>query len=357
MKTDMKNIFGDMRKHLMNGVSYMLPFVVGGGVLMALAILFSGEGAVPETGFLSTLWKIGVAALGLMVPVLSGFIAFSIADRAGLGPGFAGGVIANEIGAGFLGGLIAGILAGIVCYYLKKIKLPISLKALGSIVIVPIFGTLIVGLVLYYVIGTPIAALMLGLTDFLNNMSQGSSLVLGLIIGAMLAFDMGGPLNKVAFSLMVGTVGDGIYTIAGPGAIGIAIPPIAMGLATLISKKKFTHDEREAGKSALVMGAMGITEGAIPFAAADPLRVIPSIMVGGAVGTAMAFVLGVTNKAAWGGLIVLPLVGNPIGFILSLTVGSLVGAIMVITLKKEVKEDTLEDKSSEDEDIDMEMNF
>lgn len=349
------SILKDTRKHLMNGVSYMIPVVVGGGVLMALAmILNGGQATAPEAGFAGGLWTIGAALLGLMVPVLSAYIAFSIADRAGIAPGLVGGMLAANLGAGFLGGLISGILAGIVCYYLKKIPLPTSLKSLGSIIIIPIVGSFAVGAVMYWVVGAPMASIMEGLTSWLTTMTEGNKIILGIIMGCMLAFDMGGPVNKVAYSFMVATVGTGIYTFAGPAAIGICIPPLGMALATFLAPKKYTAEERDAGKAAIAMGCVGITEGAIPFAANDPLRVIPSLMAGSATGCAIAYALNVTNKAAWGGLIVLPVVGNIAGFLLATAIGTIVTAVLVNLLKKNAVEKTDAERDNAEVDISFE---
>lgn len=332
-------IFKNTRKHLMSGVSYMIPFVVSGGVLLALSVALYGQGAVPPEGsWLLDLFNIGAAGLGLMVPILSAYIAFSIADRAGIAPGAIGGAIANTVGAGFLGGIVSGLIAGVVCFYLKKIKVSNSLRSVMPIFVIPIVGGFVTGGLMMWVVGAPMAGLMATLTAWLGNLNEGNQILLGIIVGAMMAFDMGGPVNKVAFAFGVGTVSAGIYTYAGPMAVAICVPPLGMALATIIAPKKFTAEERESGKGALLMGLVGITEGAIPFAAADPIRVIPSLMAGGAVGTMMAFLMGVTNKVAWGGLIVLPVVGNIVGFLISIVAGSVVTALVVSALKKPVDE-------------------
>ena len=358
----MIELLKNTRKNMMTGVSYMIPFVVAGGILLALSVLLSGNASVPDKGWLADIANIGITGLGMMVPILSGYIAFSMVDRPGLAPGIIGGLIASNIGAGFLG----GILSGIVVFYLKKIKLPSSLRSLGPIFIIPLFGTLIVGVLMYWVIGQPIASMMTALTKWLESMGTGNLVVLGLILGAMIASDMGGPINKVAFSFgsaMVGTINpatglpsDTALTImAGIGA-AICIPPLAMGLATIVAPKKFTVEERNSGKAAIVMGMVGISEGAIPFAAADPLRCIPANMIGSAVGAAIAMVLGAGNPAPWGGWIVAPVAQNPLVYILGTVIGSVITAGIVIVLKKPVIEEGSQTVGVEDDfDLDIEI--
>lgn len=332
------NIFKGTRKHLMNGVSYMIPFVVAAGVMMAVAVMMNGKGAAPTAGFAGQLWKIGTTGLGYMVPILSAYIAMSIADRPGIAPGMVGGAISTLVGAGFLGGIVTGLFAGVLCYYLKKIPLPRSLSSLKSIIIIPLVATFLTGGLMMWVIGVPIASFMTFLTHWLTSMSSTNRVVLGIICGAMTAFDMGGPVNKVSYAFAVATVASGVYTYAGPEAAAICIPPLGMAVATFIAPKKFTAEEREAGKGALAMGAVGITEGAIPFAANDPLRVIPCLMAGSAVGAALAFLFNTTNSVAWGGFIVLPVIGNKLQWVLSVVVGVAVVAALIILVKKPVKE-------------------
>lgn len=349
---ELAGIFKNSRKHLMNGVSYMLPFVVAGGVLLALGVMIFGEGGTPpENTFARYLFDFGGIGLGYMVPIFSAYIAFSIADRAGLAPGMIGGAIANSIGAGFLGGIVSGLFAGIVCYYLKKIKLPVSLKSVMPIIVIPILGTFLTAAFMTWVVGSPIAGLMTSLTSFLEQMNTGNAILLGIIVGLMIGFDLGGPVNKVAFAFGVGLVGEGIYTYAGPLSVAICVPPLGMALATFISKKKFTQEEIEAGKGSLVMGLVGITEGAIPFAGNDPLRVIPANMIGAAVGSALAFAMGVTCKVAWGGPIMLPVVGNRIGYIIAMLAGSAVTAFIAIAFKKNIP---VEDDTKQGEDVEFE---
>lgn len=333
----MFNLLKDTRKHLMTGVSYMLPFVVAGGVLLAISVMLSGSPSVPESGILLDIWNIGIAGMTLFVPILGGFIAFSMVDRPGIAPGAIGAYLANSIGAGFLGGMIAGLVAGIVVYYLKKIKVPNIMRSVMPIFIIPLLGTFIVGGIIVWVLGTPIAAMMAALTTWLSSMSGAGKVGLGLILGSMIAFDMGGPLNKVAYAFAVGLVGTSPQVMA---AVGVAIctPPLGLALATFIAPKKFNTEERESGKAAVIMGFIGITEGAIPFAAADPLRVIPSIMVGGAAGSVTSLLLNAKNHAPWGGWIVLPVVTNIFGYIIATVVGVVITALLVVTLKKTVVE-------------------
>ncbi|MDK2878737.1 MAG: fructose-like system or or component [Thermoanaerobacteraceae bacterium] len=336
------------RQHLMTGVSYMIPFVVAGGILIALSVAISGKPSVPESGFLKDTFNIGVGGFSLMVPILAGYIAFSMADRPGIAPGAIGGYLANQIGAGFLGGLIAGLVAGIVVFYLKKIQVPKNLKPVMPIFVFPIFGTLIVGGLMVWVIGAPIAGIMAGLTEWLKGLGLGNKVLLGLILGAMIAFDMGGPVNKVAYTFAVGLIKEGIITVMGPVGVAICTPPLGMAVATWLAPKKYTIEERENGKAALIMGLIGITEGAIPFAAMDPIKVIPSLMVGSAAGAITAMLLNVGNNAPWGGWIVLPVVKNIPGYIISTLVGIAITAFMVNALKKPIEQ------KNEDEELKIE---
>lgn len=344
------NIFKHLREHLMNGVSYMIPVVVAGGVLMAVALIMYGEPGIPETGLAADIWKIGATGIGLMVPVLSAYIAASIADRAGIAPGLISGLIAANIGAGFFGGLASGIIAGITCYYLKKIPLHPYIRSLGPIIIIPILGTLITSGILLWGIGAYVAIAMNAASVFLTSMTDVNKIVLGLIVGAMVAFDMGGPVNKVAYSLMVATVGSGIYSYAGPCAVAIMIPPMAMAIASFIMPGKYSQEERDAGKSAFFMSLVGITEGAIPFAANDPIRVIPSLMTGTAIGCAAAYFFNVQTHVAWGGFIALPVTQNIGGFIISVIIGSVTSALLVNLLKQNV---TIAVRKKDNTDVDI----
>ncbi|MBS4208442.1 PTS fructose transporter subunit IIABC [Bacillus sp. FJAT-50079] len=338
-------------RHLMNGVSYMIPFIVIGGLLIALALTLGGEKTpggivIPEDSIWKMIESLGGAAFTFMIPVLAGFIAVSIADRPGLAPGVIGGFIAangsfygSEAGAGFIGGIIAGFLAGYVALFIKKIKVPKALQPIMPIIIIPILSTLIVGLIFIYIIGAPVAGIFVALTSWLAGMQGTSSILLALILGAMIAFDMGGPFNKVAFLFGSAMIVEGNYEIMGPIAVAICIPPIGMGLATFINKRKYRKAEQEAGKAAFTMGLFGITEGAIPFAAQDPLRVIPSIMVGSMVGSVIAMIGNVGDRVAHGGPIVAVLgaVDNVVMFFIAAIVGVLVTAFMVNFLKKNVE--------------------
>ncbi|TDT62444.1 PTS fructose transporter subunit EIIC [Fonticella tunisiensis] len=361
---DLKELFKNTRQHLMTGVSYMIPFVVAGGVLLALSVLLYGSAAVPPEGTaLNDLFNIGAAGLGLMVPILAGFIAFSMADRPGIAPGAIGGYLANKIGAGFLGGIVAGLLAGLVVFYLKKIKVPTIMRSVMPIFVIPLVGTVIVGGLMVWVVGSPIAGIMSAMKAWLEGLGTGNLVILGIILGAMIAFDMGGPVNKVAYGFgaaMVGTI-DPSTGMASPialkimAAIGVAIctPPIGMGVATLLAPKKYSMEEKEAGKAGILMGLIGITEGAIPFAAADPIRVIPSIIVGSAAGAVTSMIFGAGNPAPWGGWIVLPVASGKFGYIIATLVGVAVTAVMVNLIKKPVSEKKESSTVASSDEIDI----
>ncbi len=336
MKEELKRI----RVYLMTGVSYMIPIVVIGGVLIAFSIALSGveagKGANVTNPMLVNMLNIGVAAFSMMVPVLAGFIAYAIADRPGIAPGLVGGVLAGNVKAGFLGGIIAGFIAGYIARWIKGWKVPKQLKPVMPIFVIPILTSLAVGGLMIYVIGTPISNLMTAMTDWLKAMSMGNAVVLALIMGAMIAFDMGGPVNKVAFMFGAAMISEGVFTVMGPVAVAICVPPLGMGLATLLAPNKYTETEKDAGYGALAMGMIGITEGAIPFAAGDPLKVIPSIMFGSAIGAAVAAIGKVGDHAPHGGPIVLPVVDNRLMFIIAVLVGVTVTAFVVNYLKKPV---------------------
>jgi fructose PTS system EIIBC or EIIC component len=351
IKQEMKDKQNPIYRHLMNGVSYMIPFVVVGGILIALALGLGGHPTakgmqVDPNSIWNSILNVGAASFGFMVPILAGFIAMSIADRPGLVPGMVGGWIAahgefyhSEAGAGFLGGIIAGFIAGYVAKWIKTWKVPKMVQPIMPILIIPILATAVVAAIFIFILGQPVAAVFSGLTHFLNGMQGASSILLALILGAMISFDMGGPVNKVAFLFGSAMIASGNYTIMGPIAAAICIPPIGMGLATLIGKKKYEEAEKEAGKAAFFMGLFGITEGAIPFAAKDPIRVIPSIMVGSMVGAVIAMIGHVGDHVPHGGLIVAVLgaVDNVVMFLLAIIVGIFVTAFMVNALKKNVE--------------------
>lgn len=329
-------------KHLMTGVSFMLPFVVAGGLAIALSFVFGINAAQEEGTIAAALNQIGGgAAFALMVPVLAGYIAFSIADRPGIAPGMIGGMLASSIGAGFLGGIIAGFLAGYITQWLKKtIKLPENLQGLMPVLVLPFLASLTVGLLMIYLIGPPVEGIMNGLEGWLQGMTDANAVFLGLILGAMMAFDMGGPVNKAAYTFGVGLLGSEIY---GPMAAIMAAgmtPPLGLALATVLFKSRFTNQEIEAGKPAWFMGISFITEGVIPFAAADPIRVIPSIMTGSAVTGALSMLFGVGLRAPHGGIFVLPIpnVVSNIGFYaLAIAAGTIVTALMLRLLKPKLK--------------------
>ena len=328
-------------KHLMTGVSYMLPVVVAGGILIALSFAFGGikpEG-YPEGTLAWALMKTGGGtAFALFVPVLAAFVAYSIADRPGIAPGIIGGMLATSVGSGFLGGLIAGFLAGYATLWLNNaIKLPKNLQGLKPVLILPLLSTLIVGLGMIYLIGPPMKVVNDAMTNWLKGMQAGSAVILGMILGAMMAFDMGGPVNKAAYAFSVGLLSSQIYEpMAAVMAAGMT-PPLGLALAAMLFKDRFTDDEREAASAAAVLGLSFITEGAIPFAARDPLRTIPSLMIGSAVAGALSMAFKCKLLVPHGGLFVLPIpnaVGNLGGYILAIVVGTLVTTGMLFALKK-----------------------
>ena len=346
----MKEQLRILKKHILTGTSHMIPFIVAGGILFSLAVMLNPEGAAtPETGWLAGLAQIGLGGLTLFIPVLGGYIEYSIADKPGLAPGMIGAYLAREMGAGFLGGMAAGLIAGVVVKELKRIKLPIALKTLGSIFIYPLVGTLVTGGIIVWGIGGPIAALMNGLTAWLSGLGDVGKVPLASILGAMTAFDMGGPINKVA-TLFAQTQVDTLPYLMGGVGVAICTPPIGMGIATLLAPKKYNVEEKEAGKAAILMGCVGITEGAIPFAANDPLRVIPSLIVGAVAGNIIPFLTGVLNHAPWGGIIVLPVVEGKIWYLISVLAGGFVTAVTVNLLKKDYVDVTVEKEDTVDLD-------
>ncbi|MFC0142006.1 PTS fructose transporter subunit IIBC [Erwinia mallotivora] len=326
-------------RHLLTGVSYMLPMVVAGGLSIALSFAF-GITAFKEPGTLAAaLMQIGGgSAFALMVPVLAGFIAFSIADRPGLTPGLIGGMIATSINAGFLGGIIAGFIAGYAAKLISsKVKLPQSMEALKPILIIPLLASLITGLLMIYVVGTPVAKIMAGLTHWLANMGTANAVLLGAILGGMMCTDMGGPVNKVAYAFGVGLLSSQTYApMAAIMAAGM-VPPLAMGLATLVARKKFNKGQQEGGKAALVLGLCFISEGAIPFAARDPMRVLPCCIVGGALTGAISMAIGAKLMAPHGGLFVLLIPGaiTPVvGYLMAIIAGTAVAGLAYAVLKR-----------------------
>ena len=331
-------------KHLMTGVSFMLPFVVAGGLLIALAFALGGIHANDEaaSGTLAyALFTIGAkAGFALMVPALAGYIAYSVADRPGIAPGMIGGMLASSLGAGFLGGIAAGFIAGYGVDALNRvIRLPKNLQGLKPVLILPLLGTLLTGLLMIYAVGTPVAAVLSFLTEWLRGMQGANAVLLGLILGGMMAFDMGGPVNKAAYAFSVGLVASQVYTpMAATMAAGMT-PPIAIALATRLFRNRFTADEREAGAAAAVLGLAFISEGAIPFAARDPFRVIPALMTGSAITGAISMVAGVELRVPHGGIFVLPIPGavtHLLAYVVALAVGVVVSALLVGLLKRPV---------------------
>ncbi|MBA0166529.1 PTS fructose transporter subunit IIBC [Pectobacterium sp. CFBP8739] len=326
-------------RHLLTGVSYMLPMVVAGGLCIALSFVFGIEAFKQEGTLAAALMKIGGgSAFALMVPVLAGYIAFSIADRPGLTPGLVGGMLAVSTGAGFLGGIIAGFLAGYVAKAINnKLILPQSLTALKPILIIPLFATLITGLIMIYVVGTPVAKILTGLTGWLQSMGTANAVILGAILGAMMCTDMGGPVNKVAYVFGTTLLSSQIYApMAAVMAAGM-VPPLAMGLATVLASKKFNPTEREGGKAAFVLGLCFISEGAIPYAARDPMRVLPCCILGGALTGALSMAVGAKLMAPHGGLFVLLIPGaiTPvIGYLLAIIAGTVVAGVLYALLKR-----------------------
>ena len=330
-------------KHLMTGVSHMLPLVVAGGLAIALSFVFGIEAFKEEGTLAAALMTIGGgSAFALMVPVLAGFIAFSIADRPGLAPGLIGGMLASSTGAGFLGGIVAGFLAGYSAKFVAdKLKLPQSMEALKPILIIPLAASLITGLIMIYVVGGPVSAAMTGLTDFLNNMGSANAVLLGIILGCMMCFDLGGPVNKAAYTFGVGLLASQTYApMAAVMAAGM-VPALGMGLATFLAKRKFNDSEAEAGKASFVLGLCFISEGAIPFAARDPMRVIPSCMAGGALTGALSMLFGAELMAPHGGLFVL-LIPNAISpvlmYLAAIAAGTVVTGVTYAFLKKSDEE-------------------
>ncbi len=342
-------------KHLMNGVSHMLPFVVGGGILIAIAFLIDGmsydinsltaeqRAAFGTLSPIANLLKaqIGGVAFGFMLPVLAGFIAMSIADRPGLAVGILGGSIAANGTSGFLGALAAGFLAGYIVNLLKKVSdkcIPNSLDGIKPVLIYPLFGMLIIGLLMIFAIEPVVGAINTGLNNALSSLSGMNVILLGMIVAGMMAIDMGGPFNKAAYVFGVASIAAGNYNIMAAVMIGGMVPPCAIALATILFKKKFTEAERKSGPTNFIMGLAFITEGAIPFAAADPLHVIPSCIIGSAVSGALSMAFNCTLMAPHGGIFVFPVVGNPIMYLVALVVGTIVSAVLLGILKKDIAE-------------------
>ena len=340
-------------KHLMNGVSHMLPFVVGGGILIAIAFLIDGFSvdlnslpAEQRANFgtitqAAALFKgIGGTAFGFMLPILAGFIAMSIADRPGLAVGFVGGSIAANGTSGFLGALVAGFVAGYIVLLLKKVfsKLPESLDGMKPVLLYPLFGIFLVGVIMQFVVEPPIGALNTAINNGLNGLNGASAVVLGVLLGGMMSVDMGGPVNKAAYVFGTASIAAGNYNIMAAVMIGGMVPPLAIALATILFKNKFTAEERKAGPTNFIMGLSFITEGAIPFAASDPLHVLPACVVGSAVAGGFSMAFGCTLMAPHGGIFVVPTIGNPLMYLVALVIGSFIACGLLGLLKKKVSE-------------------
>lgn len=338
---------------LMNGVSHMLPFVVGGGILIALAFLIDGlavdvnslsDEARSSFGTITpvaaALKGIGDLAFGFMLPVLAGFIAMSIGDRPALAVGFVGGMIAANGNSGFLGALLAGFVAGYLVLLLRKVfsSLPESIEKIAPVLLYPVFGILLIGLIMMYIVEPPVGALNTALNTGLTNMSGSSKILLGIIVAGMMSIDMGGPFNKAAYVFGTASIAAGNYDIMAAVMIGGMVPPCAIALATLLFKNKFTKQERESGPVNFIMGLAFITEGAIPFAASDPLHVLPSCIAGSALAGALSMAFGCTLMAPHGGIFVFPVVTNPLMYLAALVIGTVVGALLLGVLKKKVRE-------------------
>ena len=332
-------------KHLMNGVSHMLPFVVGGGILIALAFLFDDYSINPSkfgsnTPLAKFFMDVGGASFGFMLPVLAGFIGMSIADRPGLAVGFVGGALAGQTGTGFLGALLAGFVGGYAVNALKKVfaGLPASLDGIKPILLYPFFGILIMGLISLFIIAPPVSAINNWMIETLGGMDPSARVLMGLIVGGMMAVDMGGPINKAAYVTGTGLLASGEYHVMAAVMAGGMVPPLAIALATTLFKNRFTESQRKAGITNYVMGLSFITEGAIPFAASDPVRVIPSMVVGSALAGALTMFFDCTLRAPHGGIFVVPTIGNPLMYLVSILIGAVVGAVILSLLKKPIKE-------------------
>ncbi|MCW8006806.1 PTS fructose transporter subunit IIC [Vibrio parahaemolyticus] len=340
--SDFKKLLSTMKGHLLFGTSHMLPFIVAGGVLLALAVMASGKGAVPADGLLADISNIGIKGLVLFPIILGGFIGYSIADKPALAPAMISSGIMADMGGGFLGCIVAGFIAGGVVFQLKKIPLSANMTALGAYFIYPLVGTLISAGIVLWGIGEPIKIFMASMNEFLASMAGASKVVLGTILGGMTAYEMGGPINKVA-TLFAQTQVDTQPWLMGGVGIAICTPPLGMALATFLFKKKFTKQEQEAGKAAAIMGSIGISEGAIPFAANDPVRVLPSIVAGGIVGCVFGFLTDVLLHAPWGGLITAPVSSNIPMYVVGIALGSLTTAV-IVGFWKPVAEEEAEDE-------------
>src|SRR5437868_23636 len=340
-----------LRQHLLTGVSFAIPFIACGGIMIAFAIAFAPMTATgpdfSRAPALKLILDIGSTAFALMLPVLAGYIAYSIAGKPGLVPGFVGGYLSGEVKAGFLGALLIGLLAGYLVELMKRIPVSKYIRPIMPILVITIVSSAIIGVTMLKVLGVPIAHLMTAAGAMLRTMSAGNQVVLGLILGAMIAFDMGGPINKTAFFFGAAMIKEGDFHIMGACAAAICTPPLGMGLATLVRKKLWSVEEQEAGIAGLGMGLIGITEGAIPFAAADPVRVIPSIIAGSMVASVIAMLAGVGDQAPHGGPIVLPVVSHRVAYVIAILCGTVVTALCITLLKSWSKNTIDQQKETE----------
>jgi fructose-specific phosphotransferase system IIC component len=327
-----------LRQYVLTGVSYAIPFIACGGILIACAIAFAPmTPAGPDfsrSPLLKLILDIGTASFSLLLPVLAGYIAYAIAGRPGLVPGMIGGYLSGEVKAGFLGALLIGLIAGGIVNAIKAVPVTRYLKPIMPILVIPIVSSLAVGVLMLEVLGVPIARLMVALAHWLAFMNTGNAVLLALVLGAMIAFDMGGPVNKTAFFFGAAMIKEGQYSVMGACAAAICTPPLGMGLATLAGRGLWSEEEKEAGLAALAMGTIGITEGAIPFAAADPLRVIPCIMLGSMTASVLAMLGGVGDHAPHGGPIVLPVVDHRPAYVVAIVAGTVVTALAVNLLRR-----------------------
>src|SRR5215468_3842301 len=325
-----------LRQHLLTGVSYAIPFIACGGILIAIAVGFAMTPTGPDFSHspkLKLILDIGSASFSLMLSVLAGYISYSIASKPGLVPGFIGGYLCGEVKAGFLGAIVVGLLAGYLVELIKKVPVSKYLRPIMPILVIPIVSSTIIGFVILKVLGIPIAHFMAAADAWLRTMSTGNSVLLAMVLGAMIAFDMGGPINKTAFFFGAGMISQGNYRIMGACAAAICTPPLGLGLATLLRRKLWSEEDQEAGLASLAMGMIGITEGAIPFAASDPVRVIPCIVLGSMVASVIAMLGGVGDHAPHGGPIVLPVVDQRVIYVIAILAGTAVTAIAINVVK------------------------
>lgn len=360
----MKNIAVEIKNHVLTGISYMIPLVIAGAVIMAISRvggslygitdIWDASYAESSNGIIKLLHSIdgfGGTALGLMFPVISAFIAYSVADKLGIAPGLVGGMLVKDINAGFLGAIAAGLIAGYICLWIKnKVKLPKSMASVVPVFLVPVIGTLGTVLLINYVIGVPFAALNTGLENWLNGLSGGNQILMAAVVGAMVGFDLGGPVNKAAVTTAMALLTSGVYAPNTAAQVAIIIPPIGLGLSTLIAKSKYNTELKEAGKSAIIMGLVGVSEGAIPFAVESPIKVISSTVLGSALGSAMAVGLGAVNQAPISGFYGWFTIEKWPIYILSVAVGSLFVAISTATVR--TKDAGKEEPNVEDFDFD-----